>query len=360
MDTWVGIEKTAELALVRAVVRGDPRAWETFVQRYSDLVYSHCSAVFSHPELEKEYLKVFRHLQSDDYAILRAFDGRSTFSTYLHLKLRELFAGRVLALFKQDAGRAWEAFQNCFNGVLEPLRKHNEDLYQDVCVCLIEDGYRRIVSFDGRGSFAGYIRRVIDNLCSDMRRKSAGRRRLPEAVKRLPLLAQQVYRQLYWHGSREHDLADILRDENGNPYARAYIKQALDQLRNTPLRQSDPPIRELPLLFADGEGGAKEMEIVDADHAPETVLLKSEQRRSEDEYIGLLSRAIDRLPAESALYLRLRFYSDPPKSPREMTRLMGRSEHEIYRIRRQTISLLRAALQKSTAVQNENLSVQGQ
>jgi RNA polymerase primary sigma factor len=357
MDTRVENEKTAELALVQAVIRGDPQAWETFVQRYSDLVYSHCSGVFSQPELEDEYLQAFRYLQSDDYAILRAFDGRSTFATYLHLKLTELFASRILALFKQDPPRAWEAFQNCFNGLLEPLKKHSEDIFQDVCLGLVEDDYRRIVSFDGRGSFAGYIRRVFDNLCSDMRRKSAGRRRLPEAVQRLPALTQEVYRQLYWHRSREHDLVDILRDENGNSYARARIEQALHQLRNMPLRQNNSPPRELPLLLVDGEGGYKEMEILDATHTPETLLLKAEHQRFEEDYIGLLRLAIANLPAESALYVRLRFYSDPPKSPREMARLMGRSEQEIYRLRRQTMSLLSAALKESRAVQSENLSV---
>jgi hypothetical protein len=74
-------------------------AWEKFVHRYSDLVYSFCSSVFSPPELEAEYLNNFRHLKADNFSVLRAFDGRGHFSTYLHPKLREHFARRIPALY---------------------------------------------------------------------------------------------------------------------------------------------------------------------------------------------------------------------------------------------------------------------
>ena len=235
------------------------------------------------------------------------------------------------------------------------MKRRSEDLYQDVCVQLIDNNYRRILGFDGRGSFAGYIRRVIDNLCLDLRRQSTGRRRLPEAVRRLPALDQEIYRQLYWNGSRKKDLPDILRDERGNPYGPERIEQALAQLRNTPLRQIDPPVREIALVSVSGDG--EERELADSTYAPETLLVDAEEERSDERYYSALREALNSLPTELHLYVRLRFYSNPPKSPKEIARLIGRSEREIYKIRQQAIAVLKMALKKRGAEKNPDLSV---
>ena len=344
--------------LVEAVVRGAPDAWENFVRCFSDSIYSFCSSIFTEAELEAEYLNVFRSLRENEFAILRAFDGRASLTTFLTIQVRDLLAQRVLALFKDDPRRAWDAFQRCFKEMLEPLKKRGEDLHQDVCVLLIENNYRRILSFDGRGSFSGYIRRVIDRLCLDLRRKSEGRRRLPEPILLLPSLEQEIYRQLNWKGCREKDLADVLRDEAGNCYATARIAQALAALRNTALRPRDPPVREISLASPDGDDAGRELELIDLTYAPETALLEAEERRSEQRHNALLERALAQLPAEHALYVRLRFFSDPEKSPREIARLMGRAEREIYRIRQQVIARLKTALKNEPAVKNADLSVQ--
>ena len=344
--------------LVEAVVRGAPGAWEDFVRRFSDSVYSFCSSIFTDAELEAEYLNVFRALRVDEFAILRAFDGRAALATFLTFQLRDLLARRVLALFKEDPRRAWEAFQRCFKEILDPLKKRGEDLHQDVCVLLIENNYRRILSFDGRGSFSGYIRRVIDRLCLDLRRTSEGRRRLPEPILRLPPLEQEIYRQVHWKGCREKDLADVLRDEAGNCYAPARIAQALATLGSTALRPRDPAVREIPLTVPDGDDAGRELGLVDLTYAPETVLLEAEERRSHERHSALLENALAQLPAEHALYVRLRFFSEPEKSPREIARLMGRAEREIYRIRQQAISRLKTALKNAAGMKNADLSVQ--
>ena len=349
MSRQHGRERSNESLLIEAVIQGEQGAWEEFVRRFSDLVYTFCSSIFAEREVETEYLSVLRRLQSDDFAILRAFNGRAALSTFLTLRLRDLLARRVLDLFNDDPRRAWEAFQRCFKELLEPLKKRSEDLYQDICIRLIDDNYRRILNFDGRGSFTGYIRRVIDNLCLDLRRESEGRRRIPEPIRRLPALEQEIYRQLYWKGCRERDLPDILRDATGNPYAPARIAQGLTVLRNTPLRQSDQPVHEFPLASADGEDEGRDMELPDSTYAPETVLLDAGERHSTEQHNAALAKAVGSLPAELALYVRLRFYSNPEKSPREIARLMGRAEREVYKIRQQAIALLKTALQSGSA-----------
>ena len=116
---------------------------------------------FPTPTSTRNTLPSLSHIQADDFVLLRAYNGRVEFDTYLNLKLRELLAGRILALFRENPGRAWEAFQRYFKELLEPLKRRSDDLYQDICVELIDNNYRRILGFDGRGSFAGYIRRVI-------------------------------------------------------------------------------------------------------------------------------------------------------------------------------------------------------
>jgi RNA polymerase primary sigma factor len=356
MDTPLGNEKS-DLDLIKAVIRKETGAWDRFVQRYSDLVYSYCSSVFSDQDLEAEYLNVFRCLQADSFATLREFEGRAKFSTYLTVTLGKILERRIVELFKLDQNRGWNTFQRFFKKVLNRLKRENEDLYQDICIQLIDNNYRRIVGFDGRGSFAGYIRRVIDNLCLDLRRQSEGRRRLPEAVQRLPALEQKIYRQLHWNGSREKDLPDILRDEMGSPYTPQRIDQALAQLRNTPLRQVDSPVQEISLVSVAGDGEEKERELADSTYAPETLLVDAEEERADERHYSALKEALNGLPAELQLYVRLRFYSNPPKSPKEITRLMGRSEREIYRIRQQAISVLKMALKERGVGKNPDLSV---
>jgi RNA polymerase primary sigma factor len=346
MNRRESLERSNDSILVEAIIRGEQGAWEEFVHRFSDFVYTLCSSVFAEGELEREYLGIFRHLQADDFAVLRAFNGRAALSTFLTLRLRELLGRRVLDLFKSDTRRAWEVFQRYFKELLEPLKRRSEDLYQDICVELVDNNYRRIVSFDGRGSFTGYMRRVIDNLCLDHRRESEGRRRVPEPVLRLPALEQEIYRQLYWKGCREGDLPDILRDATGNLYAPARIEQGLIALRNTPLRQSDQPIQESSLVSADGDDEGREIELPDSTYAPEAVLLDGGQWRVTERRDSALEKAVTGLPTELALYVRLRFYSNPEKSPREIARLMGRPEREIYRIRQQAIAVLKMALKK--------------
>ncbi|GEM_PF-2955279 len=342
--------------LVDAVIEEKPGAWEDFVRRFSDRVYDFCSSIFAEAELEAQYLAIFRALRADDFAMLRGFDGRASLATFLSFQLRDLAARRILALFQEDPRRAWEAFQLCFKDILAPLKSRSEDLHQDVCLRLIENDYRRIRGFDGRGSFSGYVRRVIARLCLDRRRASEGRRRLPEPIRRLPALEQEIYRERQWNGRREEDLADVLRDEAGNLYAPARIAQALATLKNTPLRPRDLPAREVPLRLPDGDG--REFDPPDFTYAPESALLEAAQRRSEERHSALLADAVARLPAELALYVRLRFYSEPERSAREIARLMGRPEREIYRFRRQVIALLKTALNNKAPAQNADLSVQ--
>ena len=49
--------------------------------------------------------------------------------------------------------------------------------YQEVCLKLIEDDFRRIRAYGGRGSFTGYILTVVDRILIDLVRRELPRRR---------------------------------------------------------------------------------------------------------------------------------------------------------------------------------------
>ncbi len=51
------------------------------------------------------------------------------------------------------------------------------DAYQDICVALIADEYRRLKAYGGSGSFAGFVLRTVDHLLIDIVRSVFGRRR---------------------------------------------------------------------------------------------------------------------------------------------------------------------------------------
>src|ERR1700752_895335 len=122
MDSPQGNDKKSDLALIGAVIGKEAGAWDQFVQRYSDLVYTYCSSIFSDQDLEAEYLNAFRCFQSDNFADLRKFEGRVEFSTYLTVILGKILERRIVELFNVDPNRGWTAFQRFFKKVLNRLR----------------------------------------------------------------------------------------------------------------------------------------------------------------------------------------------------------------------------------------------
>src|ERR1043166_9193780 len=66
--------ESADVVLVRAVCAEEAGAWETFIRRFSDLIYSYCADVFSPDELENEYLAVVRRFQSDKHKLLHGYN----------------------------------------------------------------------------------------------------------------------------------------------------------------------------------------------------------------------------------------------------------------------------------------------
>lgn len=286
-------------ALIQALTRGEGAAWAALVDRIGDLVYAFCADLYTGAEVEREYLRALEYLRADGFAALRGWQGRARLETHLALHLADRFASRVVELLAQDASRAWSAFERFYRHDIRRAiarrfpreREAHEDLYQEVCALLVEADFRRLRAFDRRGSFTGYVRRVVHNLCLDLYRRQRGRRR-PTA-----------------------DGAD---------------------------RSSRP--REVPLVTRAADGSPRERELADPAGSPEDVAADTRERQAREERLAAVLAAVATLPPEGQLYVRLRYLDDPPRPPREVARLMGRPEAEVYRLCERVVASLRSAL----------------
>lgn len=346
-----------DMPLIQAVLRQETGAWEAFEQRLKPLLSTLCATVFRESERAAEYRNLLGHLQAQDFAVLRVFDGRATLSTYLTLRLSDLLADRIRALFDEDANRAWQAFERFFYKDLRqmvaryfPASRVTQgdgstpmDRYQEICALLIEQDYRRIKGYDGRGSFAGYLRRIVRNLCIDLSRRDEGRRQLPEAVKPLPALEQEVYKALYWDRYAEDA---VLHTMVARGHARAQVEQAVARVRQIAGENETSALRPVmvPLPGADTMTAGARAELPDARPDPEHALIEGEEQAAQEKLLATLQAGVAQLPTDMQLYIRLRFFTMPQKSPREIARLMQRPEADIYKIRQQAVAALKTCL----------------
>ena len=379
METPQDKEQSGDLLLVHKVIQGAEGAWEQFVRRHSDLIYSFCHLVFPIDAVADEYLNILRSLRADDFAILRAFNGRAKLSTYLTLKIADLLATRLLRIFNEDPERAWKAFESFFKADItriiarqfpfSPMHQtlddgsSREDLYQEICVLLVEQDYRRLRSYDERGSFTGYIRQIVRNLCMDLFRKRQGRRRIPEVILQLPELEQEIFKLLNWRGCAEQDLFNVLFNERANTYSVAQVEQAIVRVKGARLssrfgsKSHEERPRTSSLTWGTEETPVKEREIADFKSSPEREAIAAEERAAQEKTLAKLQQVVAELPADEQIYIRLRYYTTPTKSPRDIARIMGRSEEEIYKLRQKATSRLRAALKTDEKGKITELSV---
>jgi RNA polymerase primary sigma factor len=355
-------EKAAgEAELIAALLAGEAAGWERFVRRVQSDVYTACCLAFpSVEDADRAFTEIFRQFQANDFAVLRAFDaGRGSLSSYLRLVLRDILAKHVVALFVDDHNRGWHAIEHFFRrDIVQSITRHlpdqaggsgkpthDEEAYQEVCLRLIEDGYRRIRAYDGHGSFGGFMLRTVNNLCVDLRRERSGRRRLPAGISRLPDLEQEVYRQLYWKNCPPDQLAATLA-QGGLSNSTTDIARAVAAVRSARRKDhvngvgaADPVIS---LSQPDPEQRNKLIEIEDELPNPEESLFIQDAQAALDKASARLRVALDTLPADMQVYVKLRFWDELP--PRDVARVMNLSNTEIYRLRAKTERMLGLAL----------------
>jgi RNA polymerase sigma factor (sigma-70 family) len=351
-------ETMADLPLVQAVIREDRGAWEALVHRYGHHIYALCTLFFDAEELEASCLTMFTMLREDHFAVLRVFDGHATLATYLTLVLGNRLAGEILALFHRDIDRAWRAFERFFQKDMRRIVAQSfppgrdastegstpDDRYQEICLQLLAHEGLRIKAYNGQGAFVGYIHRVVRHLCVDLVRKEAGRRRLPERIKQLSALEQEVFKYLYWEG-HEEDAGRRLLLAQGSSSAQA--EQALAQMRATVEGGRQQPTRWLRAAFptAEHDGVARQPEFPDATLTPEQTLIEVETQAAQAAMLTVLQEAIAQLPDDEQRFIRLRYLTVPQPPPRDIAPLMERSVEEVYKLGRRAVAHLQTYLQ---------------
>jgi RNA polymerase primary sigma factor len=208
-------------ALLIAALAGATGAADRLIRALADLAFSACARVTSTPaEAEAAFGDVMAGLAADRFARLKPYDGRANVRIFVALVVRDLLLERALNLLVRDAARGWRAFEAFFGADLARMieralpgtanAQNREDAYQAVSEALIENGFKRLRAYSGRGSPSGFVLHVLENLVTDFARTIVPRRRLPAAIERLAALDQAVYKLVYWQRI-EPDPALLLR-----------------------------------------------------------------------------------------------------------------------------------------------------
>ena len=338
--------RQSDFALVAGVLAENASAITRFLDIACPVLWSVVQKLEpSGPDAEAAFMQIVEALKADGYARLRAFDGRARLSTYLALVARDLLANRLANRLVTTPQTAWSAFELFFKADIRrriarrfPREEAGrEDIYQDICLKLVEDDFRRVRAYDGRGSFVGYVLTVVERILIDRVRRDLPRRSLPAVVTRLSRLDQQIYIAIVWNRCPADAIgvSEALRGRFDSTPPLTEIVTALQRLSAVVALEPDGvaghrketiPLdrlmqREATMLLADGAP------------TPEEHLLLQEEEHSRAELVSAIRVAAADLTAEDRCYLQTLFSATDPLPPREIARLMGCAVEDVYRLR---------------------------
>jgi RNA polymerase primary sigma factor len=362
----VGADGTDDLTLVRAVLARDGSATESFLRRIGDVVWQ-VSRLLTGDEANARhaFTHVLAGLRADQFARLRNYDGRSRLETYVAAAARDLLAQRVLQLLRHDPRKGWIAFEKFYaNDIRRVILRRlpgtsyeetRKDAYQEICAAFVADDYRRLSSFNGAGSFSGFVLHAADRLLIDFIRTFRSRRRMPAAVARLSAFDQTIFRLVYWQEkpADPHLLATSLDGFDPRPSADD-IAASLARLR------ACLPADYVPASQAMRVTSLTETETEQADRdglSPEENLIAQDDERRIAAAVDALNAAAAELAEADRIYIRIVLGSTEPPPAREIARLMGRPVADIYKLKQRVLKQLKAGLEGQDAVKNWLASV---
>ena len=242
-------------------------------------------------------------------------------------------------LASPEAHEAWRFFIEEYGGLIFKVVKHFEadseeaaDCFQFVCEQLVKDSFRRLRRFecDGPAAFTTWLRAVVRNLCLDWHRKQHGRVRIFRSVQRLSSLDQEIFRQIYEQGHTDDEAFENL-GSRFPALTRTDVSESVERInRNLSASQIATLRRRSRVGSSNIEN---ETSLVDERPNPEELAIDNETRAK-------VLCALDRLPKEKRLLLRLRF--EEALTLGEIARLLDlgnaqRADREV----KQALSLLR-------------------
>lgn len=252
-------------------------------------------------------------------------------------------------LSSPSADAAWVEFLARYSPLIMHVVRRFEsddgratDCFIHACAALSDDGFRRLRGFrtDGSATFGTWLKTVVSNACIDWRRKQYGRFRPFRALGHLPELERQVFRCLYLKGmsrgeclfvlqARFPDLTDLrLSEINASLFSQLTHQQRWQAgARTASMISLDaaPTVDESPALQISEPGPGPD------DHAE-----ADEERR-------LLEAALQQLPPQQRLLLRMRYEQDLTLA--EIARLTGQPDtNRVYRQLEAAVGALRKIL----------------
>jgi RNA polymerase primary sigma factor len=338
-------DRRSDLALLAGVLAGNLTATARFLKLASPLLWSIVQKLEpAGPDAESAFFQIIEALKADGYAKLRAFDGRAQLSTYLALIARDVLSARLANRLIATPETAWRGFEQFFKADIRRRIAQRfprdaaawEDAYQDICLKLVEDDFRRVRAYDGRGSFVGYVLTIVERILIDHVRRLVPRRRLPAAVARLSPLDREVYVAVVWERcpADAKRLAEALRGRFDPAPQCAEIVTALQRLAAAvalePVAAAPGGRGTIPL---DRLEGSAWMLLADGSPTPEEHLLLEEEDRSRADLLSAVRLAVAGLPPEDRCYLQAVFSANEPLPPREIARVMGCRVEDVYRMR---------------------------
>lgn len=333
----------------------------------ADLVWTACVRVTrGRAETEEVFRDVMTSLRAGGFVRLSGYDGRARVRVYMALVVRDLLSERVVKLLALDADRGWRAFEGFFSDDLRRMilrmlpgndhRQNREDAYQSVCEALLKNDLQRLRAYSGRGSPAGFILHVSENLVIDYVRTIVPRRRLPAAIQRLAELDQSVFRLLYWERLAPDPAVLLvhLACAEAPPKATA-VAEAIARVRAVlpPGYHGEGHGQTIDISAADTvvlAGGAEDFAVP----TPEDTLVEGQAARLLDQALAALQQALPRLDATERLYLQLALTGQPA---REIARLLGLPAEHVHKLAQKVKKRLREEIGTEDAVKKWRLSV---
>lgn len=357
-----GSRPSGDLLRLSAARGGEPLRIAEFIKHISPTVWKSCCVLTDEGvEARAAFAEVMAALSANRFARLGGYSGRGTLQTFVALTVRELLAERMLRLLHAAPERGWTAFERLFRPDIQRVihkrfpnsaEETRRDLYQDICLSLIDDEYRRLKSYNGSGSFAGFVLRTVDHLVIDTLRDEVRRRRLTADVIKLPALEQEIFKLVHWQGiaDRPEVLAPHLAARLKGGHDPAEIAAALMRVRGLAPPAVTARIASLSAVNADNVAGPEEL-------SPEAQILRAERESRLDAALEAMNGAVDALSGSERLYLTIVLSAAETPPSREIARLMRRPVEEIYKLRQRVLQRLRDVLSKNPTIKNWRASV---
>ena len=249
--------------------------------------------------------------------------------------------GRLFAL---DRNRAWRRFDRLFaKDIRQRIRRRfpqaneaaRQDKFQQVAVELLEDDFRRIRLYSGRGSFWGYVMQVVDRILIDiMRGEEAARRRLPVEIERLSKLHQLIFIAGAWQSvPLDPDrMMEAINGKTNPPPSRIELMAAIERVAG-PIAAAQANVKPKEISLDAGEDGNSMPEIASSALNPEDALLEREEDEARAARLEQLRQKAEALPPDLRFYLALQLQASKPTPPREIAREMAIPVEHVYKLR---------------------------